>query len=347
MLKLEGVTFGYGPRPVLAGFDLEARAGEVLGLLGPTGSGKSTALRLLAGLEVPARGKVFVGEQAVAGDGHTFVAAEHRGIGMVFQNLALWPHMTVIGSLRFVMAKGQPADREKRARTVLAEVGIGHLAGRRPAELSGGEAALAAVARALAQEPRALLLDEPFSGLDAELRDRVRDRVFALARGRGLAAIYVTHLREEVLASVDRLAVLVAGAVRQCGPPREVYARPVSAAVARLTGEVSLLAAEITARNVVTSAGAFPRSAAPRTEELGTGWKGLAALRPQSLRLAGDGPISGRVLKVPFRGGRSALAVCASGPAGVELLVEVERPPAPGAEVRLELVGDIPLVEAD
>lgn len=348
MLKLEDVHFSRGDKPVLAGLTLEAARGEVLALLGPTGSGKTTALRLLAGLEVPARGKVFVGQGAVAGDGFTFVAAEGRGIAMVFQSLALWPHMTVAESLRFVAEpRVEPALVDSRVAAILEELGIAGLAGRRPAELSGGESALAAVARALAQEPAALLLDEPFSGLDADRREEIRERVFGLARSRRLAVVYVTHLREEALASADRLAVLVAGRVRQCAAPGEVYARPATAAVARLTGEVGLMAAEITARNIATPAGCFPRSAAPRAGELGTGWKGLAALRPESLRLAGDGPVAGRVLGAEFRGGSWRLVVRTAGPGTAELRVAAEGPLAAGAEVRLALAGDIPLVERD
>ncbi len=349
MLKLEDVHFSRGDKPVLAGLTLEAAPGEVLALLGPTGGGKTTALRLLAGLEVPARGKVFVGRGAVAGDGFTFVAAEGRGIAMVFQNLALWPHMTVAESLRFVAEPRavEPALVDSRVAAILDELNIAGLAGRRPAELSGGESALAAVARALAQEPDALLLDEPFSGLDADRREEIRERVFGLARSRRLAVVYVTHLREEALASADRLAVLVAGRVRQCAAPGEVYARPATAAVARLTGEVGLMAAEVTAQSVVTPAGCFPRSAAPRAGELGTGWKGLAALRPESLRLAGDGPVAGRVLDAEFRGGSWRLVVRTAGPGTAELRVAAERPLAAGAEVRLALAGDIPLVERD
>jgi iron(III) transport system ATP-binding protein len=209
MLQLENVSFRYAGREVLAGFSLEARAGEVLALVGPTGSGKTTALRLLAGLEVPERGRVLVGNELAAADGRMIIPPERRGVGMVFQRLALWPHLTVAGSLEFVMAARLPAaERAGRAGAILTELGIAELAGRRPAELSGGQAALAAVARALAQEPRALLLDEPFGGLDPELRTATRDRVFSLVRSRKLAAVYVSHLREEVERSADRVAAM-------------------------------------------------------------------------------------------------------------------------------------------
>lgn len=212
MLKLEEVHFRYGRRAVLAGLTLQARAGEVLALAGPTGSGKSTALRLLAGLEVPERGRVLVAGELAAADGRNLVPPERRGVAMVFQRLALWPHLTVAGSLEFVLAaRHGAAQRAARARTLLEELRIAELAGRRPAELSGGQAALAAVARALAQEPRGLLLDEPFSGLDPELRDEIRGKVFALVRARGLAAVYVSHLREEALRAADRVVTLAEG----------------------------------------------------------------------------------------------------------------------------------------
>ena len=206
MLKLENVAFRHGRHPVLSGFSLEARAGEVLALVGPTGCGKTTALRLLAGLEVPERGRVLVDGRVAAADGRLVIPPERRGVAMVFQRLALWPHMTVSGSLEFVMAaRVPPAERPARIRRILGELGIADLAGRRPGGLSGGQAALAAVARALAQAPRALLLDEPFGGLDPELREATRGKVFALARGQGLAAVYVSHLREEIERCADRV----------------------------------------------------------------------------------------------------------------------------------------------
>jgi iron(III) transport system ATP-binding protein len=349
VLRLENVRFSYGRREVLAGVDLEARRGEVLALLGRTGGGKSTCLRLLAGLEVPASGKVFVGESAVAGDGHVFVAPEARRVALVFQSLALWPHMTVRQSLEFVAEPRLESGRaEPAVRGILEDLGIAHLAERRPAGLSGGESALAAVARALAQDPRALLLDEPFEGLDSDRRDQIREKVFDLARSRGLACAYVTHMRSEALASVDRLAVMAGGRVVQSDPPGEVYARPLTAEVARLTGDVGLLPAEITATCIVTPVGPFPRSSAPRAESLGTGWKGFAALRPEALRLAGDGPLSGRVRSAEFRAGRWRLGVRVGGPGagGADLPVDVERSPAVGGEVRLSLAGDLALVSA-
>jgi iron(III) transport system ATP-binding protein len=346
VLKLEDVHFSYAGREVLRGVDLQAEPGRVVALLGATGGGKSTVLRLLAGLETPKRGRVFVGESAAAGDGFAFVPPESRRVGMVFQNLALWPHMTVAESLEFVAGPRSPSGRaEGVASAVLEELGIEHLADRRPGELSGGESALAAVARALAQDPRALLLDEPFTGLDAARRADIREVVFRLARSRGLATIYVTHLREEVLSNADRLAVLAAGRVRQCAAPRQVYERPATAAVAKLTGECLLLAAEITAQNVVTDLGAFDRAFAPRAEELGTGWKGLAVLRPESLHLAGDGSVPGRVRSAEFRGGRWRLRVGGAGPGGAEVAVDSEKELTAGSEVRLELGGDLALVE--
>lgn len=342
MLKLEDVHFSYHKREVLRGASLEVPCGEVIALLGRTGCGKSTAIRLLAGLEMPARGRVFVGNSAVAGDGFTFVAPEQRNVGIVFQSLALWPHMTVLGSLEFVSGEGKAAGGA--ARSILEELGIAHLADRRPGALSGGESALAAVARALAQSPRALLLDEPFSGLDATRRAEIRGRVFALARERNLPLLYVTHLRHEVLSSADRLAVMADGRVQQCAAPYEVYCRPATAEVARLTGEVSFLSAEVTAQNIVTPIGAFNRSASPNAEQLGTGWKGLVALRPESLRLAGDGSLAGRVRDAEFSAGRWRLRIGGVGPGGSEVQVDSDSKLGVGAEVRLNLVGDLALV---
>jgi ABC-type Fe3+/spermidine/putrescine transport system ATPase subunit len=256
--------------------------------------------------------------------------------------------MTVARSIEFVAeGRSDPGSVEKLTEDILLDLGIRHLADRKPAGLSGGEASLAAVARALAQKPRALLLDEPFSGLDADLRAGIREKVLGIARNRQLPILYVSHLREEVVSSVDRLAVLVDGIVAQCGGPAEVYSRPASAAVARLTGDVGLIVAEITAQNVVTPAGAFQRTRAPRAEQLGTGWKGLAAIRPESLKLAGDGNIIGTVLKADYYGGHYRLLIRVGGAGGGSLPVFAERFASPGSEVRLELRGDLALVDKD
>lgn len=349
MLRLDDVHFAYRGRPVLRGLSLHARRGEVLALLGRTGSGKTTALRLLAGLERPDRGRVLLDDRTVAGDGFRFSRPRSRDVAVVFQGLALWPHMTVEESLRFVAA-GRAASGggslQAERDGILQSLGIAGLAGRRPAELSGGEAALAAVARALAQGPRALLMDEPFSGLDADRRAAVRGRVFAAVRSRGLTALHITHQREEALASADRLAVLSGGSIVQCATPAEVYARPATAEAARLTGDAGLIEAEITVANVVTPAGAFPRSTASAAERLGTGWKGLAVLRPESLALAGDGRVEGLVESCEPLGGRWRLTVRFAGRPAAGVPVDSPRSIAAGAVVRLELRSDLPLVEA-
>ncbi len=350
LFGLEDVHFAYDRKPILERFSLQLVAGGVVGLLGPTGCGKSTVLRLLAGLEVPAAGKVYCGAGAVAGDGFTFVPAEKRGCAMVFQNLGLWPHLSVAESLELVLEGGSGSRASKdipeiAARRILEEMEIADLATRRPAQLSGGQAALAAVARALAQDPKFLLLDEPFSGLDADLRTQIRDRVFAIVRLRGLPALYVTHMREEALATVDRLALLHNGKILQEDSPEEIYRRPLSAIAARLTGEAGLVPAEITASNIVIPGACFPRSFSPRAQQLGTGWKGLALFRPGKLQLAGDGNIPGRVISCRRSGGRFRVEVGIGGLPVFTVPLDSATEMVPGLELRLANFGDIVLVE--
>lgn len=232
----------------LAGIDLEVRANELLVLLGPSGCGKSTLLRILAGIEQPTRGRVFLGEEDV-----TDIPAQRRDVAMVFQNYALYPHMSVRENLGFgVRMRG--ADRKTVAERV-AEVadllGLEPLLERKPAQLSGGQRQRVALGRAIARRPRAFLLDEPLSNLDAQLRVSTRTEVSRLQRTLGTPMVYVTHDQEEAMTLGDRIAVLRAGRLLQIGPPLEIYTRPATAFVAEFVGSPSmnLLPATIRSEN--------------------------------------------------------------------------------------------------
>jgi iron(III) transport system ATP-binding protein len=218
-LALEGVTLAYRGQTVLEAVDLHVASGEVLALLGPSASGKTSVLRVLLGFAVPRAGTVRVGEQVVSRDGGVLVAPEDRGLAVVFQDLALWPHLAVEGNLAFgLAARGVPARaRADRIATILGRVGLVGAQRRYPGELSGGQRQRVAIARALVIEPRAVLLDEPLANVDVDLRRELLDLLRELFRETGTTAIHVTHDLREASALAQRFAVIEGGRIVQQG----------------------------------------------------------------------------------------------------------------------------------
>jgi iron(III) transport system ATP-binding protein len=242
-IRAMGVQKSFGPVRAVDNLNLDVAEGEVCALLGPSGCGKTTMLRLLAGFERPDGGCITLDGDVIAG-GRSFVPPERRRIGMVFQDYALFPHMTVEENVRYALGRrGDPA----RAAEVLDLVGLADLRRRPPHELSGGQQQRVALARALAGTPRLVLLDEPFSGLDAGLRARVRQEVRAILLAAGVTALFVTHDQEEALSLADRVAVMRDGRVEQAGTPEEVYGRPASRWVAEFLGEADVLPGRVEA----------------------------------------------------------------------------------------------------
>ncbi|MBI3950778.1 MAG: ABC transporter ATP-binding protein [Acidobacteria bacterium] len=236
LLKLTNVTKRYGSRAVVDHVSLEVRRGEFLCLLGPSGSGKTTLLRLIAGLEMPDGGRIEINGTAVAADGRNFISPQDRRIGYVFQDLALWPHLTVAGNLDFVLGSlgvPRPARREK-IEQALAMVRLNEWATAYPSALSGGEQQRVALARALVAEPRLLLFDEPLANLDVHLKADLEDEILALQRRLGITSLYITHDPNEAFYLSQRIAILQAGRLIQMGTPQEISGQPASAFVARL-----------------------------------------------------------------------------------------------------------------
>ena len=307
-MRVTGLTKRHDGVAALDGLDLEVADGELLCVVGPSGSGKSTLLRLVAGLVVPDAGTIEVGGEDVTGR-----EPAHRGVAMVFQDLALFPHLTVAENIGFGLeARGLArAPARERVTAVAAALGIEALLARRPGALSGGERQRVALARGLAGEPAVLLLDEPLSSLDAQLRVTARAEVRALHARTGTTMVLVTHDQHEALTLGERVAVLVGGRLEQVGTPREVYDHPATLTVARFVGAPPM--------NVL------PPALAPDDGV-------VCGVRPEGLRVVEDG--------VPAR----LLAVEAAGPdvvweVAVEDHVLFVRPPAgtppPGEHVHL------------
>ncbi len=293
-VAVHGVTKSFGATRAVAGVDLELAGGELVSVLGPSGCGKTTLLRMIAGFEAPDAGTIVVGGQTVAGPGD-WVPPERRRIGMVFQDYALFPHLRVWDNVGFGLSRRVAGQRERLTASTLELVGLQHKRDRYPHELSGGERQRVALARALAPEPELVLLDEPFSSLDASLRADLRREVALILREAGATALLVTHDQEEALTLGDRLAVMREGVLVQAGAPADVYARPADRWIAQFVGEVNVLAGVASGASVQTQIGRLTLPA-PASGSV------HVALRPEQLRLETARDPNAEVVDRDFRG---------------------------------------------
>ncbi|NJE05104.1 ABC transporter ATP-binding protein [Thermococcus sp. M36] len=245
-VKLENIVKTFGETVALKGIDLHIKAGELFTLLGPSGCGKSTTLRIIAGLDFPDSGTIHFGDEEV-----TYLPSSKRGAVLVFQNYALWPHMTVFDNVAYgLKLKKLPKDEiKKKVEWALELVKLEGFADRYPTQLSGGQQQRVAIARALVVEPKVLLLDEPLSNLDAKLRLEMRSEIRRIQRELGITVIYVTHDQEEAMAISDRIAVMNVGTVEQVGTPKEIYETPRTEFVASFMGKTNVIPAKVVERD--------------------------------------------------------------------------------------------------
>jgi iron(III) transport system ATP-binding protein len=279
-IEIAGLRKVYGPTAVLRGVDLSVDSGTITAVLGASGSGKTTLLRLIAGFDGADAGSISIAGRRVD-DGRRTVSPQHRGVGYVPQDCALFPHLTVQGNIAFGMRQGS----RSRLPELISLVGMGGYEKRYPHQLSGGQQQRVALARALASEPQVVLLDEPFGALDAALRDTVRGDVARILADSGTTAVLVTHDQDEALSLADRIAYLEAGQVTAHGTPRELYDCPPTPKIATAIGLANILAGEIAGKSVHCALGIL---SAPRTagepEEAPRPCQVL--LRPEDLRLS-------------------------------------------------------------
>ena len=318
-LVLEHISHAYGRLLAVDDVSLEVAPGELVCLLGPSGCGKTTVLRIAAGLERLQTGRVLL-EGEVAADGKISLPPEKRSVGLVFQDYALFPHLSVTDNVMFGLSGVAAPERTARAREALRQVGMLEYAEAFPHMLSGGQQQRVALARALAPHPRIMLLDEPFSGLDTALRNEVRDEALHILKGHGAATLMVTHDPEEAMFMADRIALMQKGRIAQVGTPTELYFEPTSAFAAAFFGDINRFEARVEGRSVPTPVGDIP------AEGFADGTRVEVLIRPEGLQLrsgleqGSDGHSVVEVMESRLLGRSSLIHLSAHGAGGGEAI---------------------------
>ncbi|MFN4130955.1 MAG: ABC transporter ATP-binding protein [Paracoccaceae bacterium] len=297
-LSVQHLSRSFAGLAVVNDISLEVAAGQVLCLLGPSGCGKSTTLRMIAGVDRPDAGRIVIDGAEVAGPGR-YVPPEHRSVGLMFQDFALFPHLNVTENVAFGL-KGDRAARQRRVDELLERVTLSGFGAKHPHELSGGEQQRVALARALAPRPKVMLMDEPFSGLDNRLRDGIRDTTLDILKDEGTAVVLVTHEPDEAMRMADEIALMRGGRIMQSGAPYNVYNAPVDKAAAAFFSDINVIRGISKGALTETPFGAFltPGHADGAAVDI--------VIRPQHLKIdfdrAGRGPNPTPLEGTPARG---------------------------------------------
>ncbi len=331
-LTLEHVERRYGTGWALRGLSLAVAPGEIVCLLGPSGCGKTTLLRIASGIEKPSAGRVLINDREMAGP-NRFVPPEQRNVGLMFQDFALFPHLRIIDNVAFGLKPLGREEARREALAVLERVGMARYAEDYPHILSGGEQQRVALARALVPRPAVMLMDEPFSGLDVQLREGIQNETLALLRETRATCIMVTHHPEEAMRLSDRIAVMRAGRLVQVGKAAELYRDPADLFVARLFSEINEVPWTVEGGALRTPFGVF------WVPELAEGDRAVLCLRQRAIRLAPAGKgIEARVLHVKFLGDAALIEVGVQGfDAPLKALVRESEVPPQGQEVAITL----------
>lgn len=337
-VDVRGITVAYGSEPVLREVDLTVPTGTTTAVLGASGGGKTTLLRVIAGFLTPDAGTVRIGDRVVCGDGRS-VPPERRGIGYVRQDGGLFPHLDVGGNITFGMARSARRRRDRVAE-LLELVGLpAQTAAKRPDQLSGGQQQRVALARALALSPGVVLLDEPFSSLDTALRSSTREAVAAALAETSATTILVTHDQQEALSFADQVAIMRGGRFSQVGTPREIYEAPVDAREATFLGDVVHLAGQRTTAGVICPLGVLAvrdESTAPASGEVDV------VVRPEDLTLTDSpGCPHGTVQGISYHGAHALVRVALDDDTLVRVRVAGRRAPEPGEQVPVSVDGPV------
>lgn len=327
-LVFEKVARRYGDHIALQDLSLSVAPGEVVCLLGPSGSGKTTLLRIGAGIEKPSSGRVLINDLEVAGPAR-FVQPEKRSVGLMFQDFALFPHLNVLENVAFGLRFLPKDEAHKEALSMLARVGLSELSHHYPHMLSGGQQQRVALARVIVPRPSVVLMDEPFSGLDVQLRDTIQEETLTLLRETRATSIIVTHHPEEAMRLADRIAVMSQGTIIQVGRTEELYLNPKELFIARLFSEINEISCRAQGGEISTPVG---RLAAPGLKD---GENAILCIRERAIHLVelGHG-LPGRILHRKFLGDFTLLEV---GVQGFDLPLRIRANKANAWEMRREV----------
>lgn len=311
IIKVENVAKGYAKHQVLQNLDLNIKKGECFTLLGPSGCGKTVLIRLIAGHEVPDAGKISIDNTTVADSSSgEYIPPERRGLGIVFQDYAVWPHMTVYENIAYPLKmEKRPKDEiDKLVMDMVEIVGMKGLEKRLPSELSGGQQQRVALARALVSDPSVMLLDEPLSNLDANLREEMRFEIKALQRKFGITVMYITHDQEVALAISDRIAIMDSqGHIRQIGTPYEIFEKPADLFIFKFMGIANFLAVKEANGKFVVGNGT---QEVPWEAPKGKAAAWVAAFRPSDVEIHREGPgLKGIIHRANFLGATMDYAI--------------------------------------